>query len=117
MIQQYSIAQTFFDLPKEERDKPELRCDFGKGNYFGFRAVSSMYNLSGKSYLLKKKIQSGEKKVMGTAVLDNVESWNFPKYIPELTREPRHNFFKVYETEIEDFSRVSSSGYTQRRRS
>jgi hypothetical protein len=30
------------DLPKDIKDKPELRCDFGKGNYFGYRAVSMM---------------------------------------------------------------------------
>lgn len=36
---QYEIGQAFFDLPDEERDKPGLRCDFGKGNYFGYRAV------------------------------------------------------------------------------
>ena len=28
------------NLPKDIKDKPELRCDFGKGNYFGYRAVS-----------------------------------------------------------------------------
>lgn len=50
--------------------------------------------------------KSGEKKVMGTDVLDNVESWNFPKYIPELAHEPRHDFFKTFEEEIKDFSEV-----------
>ncbi|CAG8958446.1 hypothetical protein HYFRA_00011123 [Hymenoscyphus fraxineus] len=86
VTRQYSIGQAFFNLPKEERDKPELRCDLGKGNFFGFRA-------------------SGERKLMGTEVCDNIESWNFPKYIPELAHEAHHSFFKKYEAEIEDFSR------------
>jgi hypothetical protein len=44
---------------------------------------------------------------MGTEVLDNVESWNFHKYIPALAHEPRHDFFKTFDAEVEDFSRVS----------
>jgi isopenicillin N synthase-like dioxygenase len=48
VTRQYSIAQAFFNLPREEKDKPELRCDFGKGNYFGFRAVSSHPNQSAR---------------------------------------------------------------------
>jgi len=37
---QFSIAEAFFKQPREQKDRPELRCDFGKGNYFGYRAVS-----------------------------------------------------------------------------
>ena len=40
VTRQYSIGQAFFNRPLEEKNKPELRCDFGKGNYFGYRAVS-----------------------------------------------------------------------------
>jgi len=36
---QYDIGQAFFEEPLEEKNKPELRCDFSKGNYFGYRAV------------------------------------------------------------------------------
>ena len=85
---QYQIGQAFFDLPIEERDKPELRCDFGKGNYFGYRAAH-------------------EKKIMGTDVLDNVESVNIAKFIPRYENEPLHPFFKQFREEIEDFSRRS----------
>ncbi|TVY24022.1 UPF0676 protein, partial [Lachnellula hyalina] len=44
---------------------------------------------------------------MGTEVLDNVESVNIAKFIPELASEPRHEFFNPYLAEIEDFSRRS----------
>ncbi|KAF2093832.1 2OG-Fe(II) oxygenase superfamily protein [Rhizodiscina lignyota] len=85
---QYDIAQAFYDLPLEERDRPGLRCDFGKGNYFGYRAAN-------------------EKKIMGTDVLDNVESFNIPKFIPRYADEPFHPFFHQFKEEIEDFSRRS----------
>jgi isopenicillin N synthase-like dioxygenase len=39
VTRQYSIGQAYFNRPVEEKAKPELRCDFGKGNYFGYRAV------------------------------------------------------------------------------
>ncbi|TVY92558.1 UPF0676 protein [Lachnellula willkommii] len=91
VTRQYSIGQAFMNLPKDIKDKPELRCDFGKGNYFGYRAAN----------------QAGEKKVMGTEVLDNVESVNIAKFIPELASEPRHEFFNPYLAEIEGFSRRS----------
>jgi isopenicillin N synthase-like dioxygenase len=41
VTRQYAIGQEFFNQPLEEKNKPELRCDFGKGNYFGYRAVGS----------------------------------------------------------------------------
>lgn len=37
---QYNIGQAFFDLPIEEKDQPQYKCDFTVGNYFGYRAVS-----------------------------------------------------------------------------
>lgn len=40
VMRQYAIGQAYFNLPLEKKNKPELRCDFGKGNYFGYRAVS-----------------------------------------------------------------------------
>ncbi|KAH8802915.1 2OG-Fe(II) oxygenase superfamily protein [Xylogone sp. PMI_703] len=83
---QYSIGQAFFKEPIEEKKKAS--CDFSVGNYFGYRP----YN---------------EKRIKGTDVLDNVESVNIPKFIPELAHEPRHDFFKPYLPEIEDFSRRS----------
>jgi len=43
---------------------------------------------------------------MGTEVLDNVESVNIAKFIPELSHEPLDKFFNAYLHEIEDFSRV-----------
>jgi hypothetical protein len=46
---------------------------------------------------------------MGTEVLDNVESVNIPKFIPELANEPRDSFFGPYLAEIEDFSKVSKN--------
>jgi hypothetical protein len=44
--------------------------------------------------------------MMGTDVLDNVESVNIAKFIPEYANEPFHPFFETYRTTIEDFSRV-----------
>jgi len=37
---QYDIGQEYFRLPKENKGDPKYRCDFSKGNYFGYRAVS-----------------------------------------------------------------------------
>jgi isopenicillin N synthase-like dioxygenase len=39
VTRQFSIGQAFFDSSLEEKNKPQLRCDFGEGNYFGYRAV------------------------------------------------------------------------------
>jgi isopenicillin N synthase-like dioxygenase len=60
VTRQYSIAQAFFNLPKEEKDKAELRCDFGKGNYFGFRAVSSSPSLGANHRALLTTKVGGE---------------------------------------------------------
>ncbi|PKS06147.1 hypothetical protein jhhlp_007464 [Lomentospora prolificans] len=85
---QYDIGQGFFDLPMTERDLPQYRCDFTKGNYFGYRPAH-------------------EKTIMSTDVLDNVESVNVAKFIPEYANEPFHPFFHPYKAEIEAFSRKS----------
>lgn len=42
VTRQFAIGQEFFNQPLETKNKPELRCDFGIGNYFGYRAVSSV---------------------------------------------------------------------------
>lgn len=39
MQRQYDIGQGFFNLPVENKGQPQYRCDFSKGNYFGYRAV------------------------------------------------------------------------------
>lgn len=44
---------------------------------------------------------------MSTDVLDNVESVNIPKFIPEYASEPFDPFFAPFKTEIEEFSRRS----------
>lgn len=43
---------------------------------------------------------------MSTDVLDNVESINIAKFIPEYKDEPFHPFFEPFRAEIETFSRV-----------
>ncbi|KAF2103319.1 2OG-Fe(II) oxygenase superfamily protein [Rhizodiscina lignyota] len=83
---QYDIGQAFFNLPVEEKNKPEYKCDFAQGNYFGYRAHN-------------------EKKVMGTDVKDIVEAFNFAKFIPQNAAEPFHPFFEPYRKEIENFSK------------
>ncbi|CAN9159449.1 unnamed protein product [Alternaria alternata] len=85
---QYDIGQAYFNLPLEEKGDPEYRCDFANGNYFGYRAAN-------------------EKRIMGTTVLDNVESINIPKFIPSNSHEPFHPFLHSFRSEIEDFSRRS----------
>ncbi|KAK5050926.1 hypothetical protein LTR84_003485 [Exophiala bonariae] len=87
---QYNIGQAFFDLPVEEKDQPQYKCDFTVGNYFGYRAPY-------------------EKKIMSTEVKDIVESFNIAKYIPQYANEARHPFFDAYREEIEEFSRKALS--------
>lgn len=52
-------------------------------------------------------MQANEKTVMGTNVLDNVESVNIPKFIPENIHEPFHPYLQQYRDEVEAFSRKS----------
>ncbi|KAF2846489.1 flavonol synthase [Plenodomus tracheiphilus IPT5] len=85
---QYDIGQAYFNLPLEEKGDAKYRCDFAQGNYFGYRAAN-------------------EKKIMGTEILDNVESVNIPKFIPSNQNEPFHPYLHQFQPEIEDFSRRS----------
>ncbi|KAF2124933.1 2OG-Fe(II) oxygenase superfamily protein [Dothidotthia symphoricarpi CBS 119687] len=85
---QYDIGQAYLNLPLEEKGDLKYRCDFGQGNYFGYRAAH-------------------EKTVMGTDVLDNVESVNIPKLIHSNSHEPFHPFLRQFHSEIEEFSRRS----------
>ncbi|KAH7379628.1 2OG-Fe(II) oxygenase superfamily protein [Pyrenochaeta sp. MPI-SDFR-AT-0127] len=88
MDRQYDIGQAYFNLSLEEKGDPKYRCDFAQGNYFGYRAAN-------------------EKTIMGTDVLDNVESVNIPKFIPANDKEPFHPYLRQFRAEIEDFSRRS----------
>lgn len=97
---QYDIGQAFFALPHETKALPQYKCDFARGNYFGYREL-------------------GEKTVKGTGVRDNVESYNHAKFTTRPGAEgslgpsspplppppPRHPFFAPYAPEIEAFSR------------
>lgn len=49
---------------------------------------------------------------MGTDILDNVESVNIAKFIPQYEKEPFHPFFHPYRTEIEAFHKVCSCRLT-----
>jgi isopenicillin N synthase-like dioxygenase len=44
---------------------------------------------------------------MGTDILDNVEAFQIPKFIPANSHEPFHPFLSQFRPEIEDFSRRS----------
>lgn len=44
VTRQYAIGQEYFNLPLEQKNLPDLRCDFGNGNYFGYRAVRETLN-------------------------------------------------------------------------
>ncbi|OQD66251.1 hypothetical protein PENDEC_c065G04816 [Penicillium decumbens] len=83
---QYDIGQGFFNITLEDRSRPEYRCDFANGNYFGYRAAN-------------------EKHIKGTEVKDNVESFNFAKFTPAYADQPFHPFFQPFRAEIETFSR------------
>ncbi|KAK7973477.1 2OG-Fe(II) oxygenase superfamily protein [Apiospora saccharicola] len=83
---QYDIAQAFFALPHEAKAKPEYKCDFANGNYFGYREIY-------------------EATIRGTEVRNNVEQWNHAKFTGLYEKEARHPFFKPYEDEIAEFSR------------
>jgi len=85
---QYTIAQAFFEQPLEEKNKPELKCDFSQGNFFGYRAAN-------------------EKKIMSTDVLDNVESLNIPKFTSYYHDQPHSPFLAPFEREVKEFSERS----------
>lgn len=88
MDRQYDIAQAFFEQPVEEKNRPEYRCDFANGNYFGYQ-------------------RADEKTLMGTDVRNNEEKFNIPKFIPHNAHQPFHEFFEPFRAEIEAFSRKS----------
>lgn len=90
MQRQYDVAQAFFALPHEEKAKPEYKCDFANGNYFGYREIY-------------------EATIRGTAVRNNVEQWNHAKFTDLYAKEARHPFFAAYEREIAEFSRVRAT--------
>jgi isopenicillin N synthase-like dioxygenase len=46
---QYDIGSAYFNLPLEESGDPKYRCDFTKGNYFGYRAVRIFLHASGQA--------------------------------------------------------------------
>ncbi|KAK8023545.1 2OG-Fe(II)oxygenase superfamily protein [Apiospora rasikravindrae] len=83
---QYDIAQAFFELPHEEKARPEYKCDFANGNYFGYREIY-------------------EATIRGTEVRNNVEQWNHAKFTELYEKEARHPFFEAFKGEIESFSR------------
>ncbi|KAH7024957.1 2OG-Fe(II) oxygenase superfamily protein [Microdochium trichocladiopsis] len=83
---QYDIAQGFFANPHDAKSRPEYKCDFATGNYFGYREIY-------------------EKTIMGTDVRDNVELYNIAKFTPHNESEVRHPWFEPYNVEIEAFSR------------
>ncbi|KAK8103258.1 hypothetical protein PG984_016404 [Apiospora sp. TS-2023a] len=83
---QYDIAQAFFALPHAAKAKPEYKCDFAHGNYFGYREIY-------------------EATIRGTEVRNNVEQWNHAKFTGLYEKEARHPFFAPYEDDIAGFSR------------
>lgn len=90
---QYDIGQAFFAIPHEEKSRPQYKCDFANGNYFGYRELA-------------------EKTIKGTEVRDNVESYNHAKFTEHYKDEPRHPFFAPYMPEIQEFSRVGAHVYS-----
>lgn len=53
--------------------------------------------------------QAGEKTIMGTSVLDNIESINIPKYNNHLSTHPRAPYLQQFSPEISHFSRLASN--------
>lgn len=108
---QYDIGQQYFALDPEDKGRPEHRCDFTQGNYFGYRAVSDRQCRRAEQSRARRTHSANlqkphEKTIMGTDVLDNVESVNIAKFIPQYESEPFHPFFQSYRAEIEAFHRV-----------
>ncbi|KAL0952481.1 hypothetical protein HGRIS_006745 [Hohenbuehelia grisea] len=81
---QLAIAQAFFALPVEQ--KRSVPCDFSVGNYFGYREPTRF--------------------VGNTAVKENMEMLNIPKYTPDYTNTPRHDFVRMFQDEIAAFHKL-----------
>lgn len=81
---QYAIAQAFFELPLEEKEK--YACNTAEGDFRGYKGQS-------KGAL---------------AARDNDERYNIPKFTPEHERPHPQLILQHYE-EIKDFSLVWSS--------
>ncbi|KAH6702906.1 gibberellin 2-oxidase [Leptodontidium sp. MPI-SDFR-AT-0119] len=83
VLRQFSIGNTFFKEPLEE--KRTVPCNFAEGEYFGYRENSRW--------------------VGDTGVKENIEMLNIPKAIPQLAKEPKHKIILENYEEISSFHR------------
>ncbi|KAE8441181.1 hypothetical protein EG329_005781 [Mollisiaceae sp. DMI_Dod_QoI] len=83
VLRQFSIGDTFFKEPLEEKRKAP--CNFAEGEYFGYRENSRW--------------------VGNTGVKENIEMLNIPKAIPAYTKEPLHEITRQNYEEIASFHR------------
>ncbi|EHY61274.1 hypothetical protein HRR83_008971 [Exophiala dermatitidis] len=83
VLRQFSIGNTFFKQPLEEKRK--FPCNFAQGEYFGYRENSRW--------------------IGDTGVKDNVEMLNIPKDIPALSHVPKHDIVRDHYDEIASFHR------------
>ncbi|KAK0115642.1 hypothetical protein ONS96_014089 [Cadophora gregata f. sp. sojae] len=83
VLRQFSIGNTFFKEPLEE--KRTVPYKFAEGEYFGYRENSRW--------------------VGHTGVKENIEMLIIPKAIPELANEPKHKIVKDHYDEIPSFYR------------
>ena len=83
---QLALAQAFFNQPLEE--KTALECDFPNGNYFGYKRLN-------------------RRPVFGTAVLENSEFINIPKFAIVLELENENYFVErhLYDDPSDDHLR------------
>lgn len=81
---QLAIANAFFKLPLEEKRK--VSCDFGVGNYFGYREPTRF--------------------VGNTDIKENMEMLNLPKFTSDYESVPKHDFIKTFQDEIAPFHRL-----------
>ncbi|KUJ17670.1 gibberellin 2-oxidase [Mollisia scopiformis] len=83
VLRQFSIGNTFFKEPLEEKRKAP--CNFAEGEYFGYRENSRW--------------------VGDTGVKENIEMLNIPKAIPAYAKEPKHAITTQNYDEIASFHR------------
>ncbi|KAI0470105.1 Clavaminate synthase-like protein [Xylariaceae sp. FL0804] len=83
VLRQFSIGNTFFKEPLEEKRK--FPCNFAEGEYFGYREASRW--------------------IGDTGVKENVEMLNIPKAIPMFDDVGRHDLVKENYDEIARFHR------------